>query len=303
MKALILLIISGILAAGVFIAGKQAANEQLSPLLILFWQMGGGAAVVWLVCWVLRIFPVWNWLHFRYYLLGGLLGVSIPYLLAFTVLQNLQVGIVGLLTALSPLVTYAFARLLRIEPGNPLRLLGLVIGLCGVILLINPEGALQASDNSWYLLLAMGIPVSLAASNIYRSRFWPAGSAAMPLVNGMLTVQSLGLLVINLVLGNFGDLSLQFDSMGYVLLALGLMAGVSYLTSFKLLRVGGPVYLSQMGYVITVVTLLAGITIWNEVYDQRDLISIGLILSGVLLTTLTNRFNHNLQPQPATGGR
>ena len=49
MKALTLLIVSGVLAAGVFVAGKQARMEQLSPLLILFWQMSGGALVVWLV--------------------------------------------------------------------------------------------------------------------------------------------------------------------------------------------------------------------------------------------------------------
>lgn len=285
MKALLLLILSGILAAGVFIAGKRVGAEALSPLLILFWQMSGGALVVWTVSWPSRNFPAWDAEHVRYYLIGGLLGVSLPYVLAFIVLRELQVGTVGLMTALSPVMTYAMARLLDMEQGHPLRLLGLVTGLGGVALLVVPKGNLDLAGNGPFLLLALGIPLSLAASNLYRSRFWPAGSAAVPLVIGMLTVQGLGLLVINLLLGNFPALESTSPETGLLLAGLGALAGASYLSSFNLLRVGGPVYLSQMGYVITAVTLLAGILFWDERYDGRDLLSMALILSGVLLTT------------------
>jgi len=294
MKALSLLIISGILAAGVFIAGKQASSEQLSPLLILFWQMSGGAVVVWLVSWPSRRFPKWDAVHLRYYLIGGLLGISLPYVLAFMAMQELQVGIVGLLTALSPIVTYAIARVLGLEQANLLRFIGLVIGLAGVALLVAPEeSATLLESNIQYLLLALGIPVSLAASNIYRSRFWPEGSKAIPLVIGMLTVQGVWLLVLNLALGNFNEPLMASHDIVLLLSFLGVMAGVSYLSSFNLLKVGGPVYLSQMGYVITLVTLLAGIFIWNETYNANDMLSIGFILAGVLLTTWTRRVHLN----------
>ncbi|MDG6774832.1 DMT family transporter [Thiomicrorhabdus sp. ZW0627] len=287
MKALFLLIVSGILAGGVFIAGKQAGGEHISPWLILFWQMAGGAMVVWLVSWPSRRFPVWNPSYVRYYLIGGLLGVSLPYVLAFTAMQQLQVGMVGLLTALSPVVTYAMARLLGLERNHPLRLLGLVIGFGGVAMLVMHGESMSFSGNGLYMLLALGIPIALAASNIYRSRFWPTGSEAMPLVIGMLTVQSIWLFFVNLAMGNFQDVITMDMDIGMLLFVLGLMAGASYLSSFNLLKVGGPVYLSQMGYVITAVTLLAGIGLWDERYEVRDWFSMGLILSGVLLTTLT----------------
>lgn len=294
MKAFLLLIVSGILAAGVFIAGKQASSEQLSPLLILFWQMSGGAVVVWLVSWPSRRFPKWDAVHLRYYLIGGLLGISLPYVLAFMAMQELQVGIVGLLTALSPIVTYAIARVLGLEQANLLRFVGLVIGLAGVALLVAPEeSASLLESNVQYLLLALGIPVSLAASNIYRSHFWPEGSKAIPLVIGMLTVQGVWLLVLNLALGNFNEPLMGSHDIVLLLSFLGVMAGVSYLSSFNLLKVGGPVYLSQMGYVITLVTLLAGIFFWNETYNANDMLSIGFILAGVLLTTWTRRVQLN----------
>lgn len=287
MKALLLLIISGILAAGVFIAGKQAGEAQLPPLLTLFWQLSGGALVVWTVALPKRRFPRWDATHIRYYLIGGLLGISLPYVLAFTALQELQVGMVGLLTALSPVMTYALARTLGIEPGHPLRLLGLVVGLGGVALLVAPQATLELTGDWGHLLLALGIPLTLAASNIYRSHFWPPGSGTVPLVIGMLTVQGIGLLIINLVNGNLADAAPGTTDTKLLLTVLAGMAGASYLSSFNLLRVGGPVYLSQMGYVITAVTLLAGIMLWNEHYDSNDLMSIGLILTGIFFTTAT----------------
>lgn len=298
MKALILLIVSGIFAGGVFIAGKQAGSEHLSPLLILFWQMTGGALVVWVVSLPSRRFPLWDAAHIRYYLVGGLLGVNLPYVLAFIVLQELQVGIVGLVTALSPIITYAMARMLGQEPGHPLRLLGLLVGLGGVALLVMPGDSMDPADHWTSMLLALAIPITLAASNIYRSRYWPAGSKAMPLVIGMLTVQSGCLFFVNLFLGNFHFELPTSQNLGLVLTVLAFMAGASYLTSFNLLRVGGPVYLSQMGYVITAVTMLWGAVLWDEQYDTSDLLSMGLILTGVLLTTVTQMRKQAKDPLP-----
>ena len=289
MKALLLLLVSGVLTAAVFMIGKQAGQQALPPLIILFWQMSGAALVVWLVCWPTRSFPRWDLAHLRYYLIGGLLGVSLPYVLAFLVLRELPVGLVGLMTALSPLMTYAMARLLGIERAHPLRLLGLILGLCGVAVLLMPAQLGDLQGERVFMLLALCIPLTLAASNIYRSRYWPAGSAAMPLVIGMLTVQSVALLIINLWLGNVDSALPASIDARWLLVLLATIAGASYLSSFSLLRVGGPVYLSQVGYVITLVSLFAGVLIWDEHYDAGDLLSMGLIFCGVMLTTWSGR--------------
>jgi drug/metabolite transporter (DMT)-like permease len=303
MKALLLLLLSGTLAAGVFVTGKQAGNEQLAPLYILFWQMTGGALVVLAVSRFgpgsSRRLPVWDWQHLQYYLVGGLLGISLPYMLAFLVMRELQVGTVGLLTALSPVITYGIARVLNLERGHPVKLFGLLLGLAGVALLVMPDGVsepgMQRSGDWRYTFLGLGIPASLAASNLYRSHYWPQGSDATQLAIGMLSVQGLALLLINTATGNL-DISVldNRDAMSTLTL-LSLLAGASYLSTFYLLREGGPVYLSQTGYVISVVTLLAGIILWSESYDTSDLISMGLIFVGVLMTTVTRSMEQSRQ--------
>ncbi|MEJ2393236.1 MAG: DMT family transporter [Candidatus Thiodiazotropha sp.] len=303
MKALLLLLLSGTLAAGVFVTGKQAGNEQLAPLYILFWQMTGGALVVLIVSRFSsgssRRLPVWDWQHLQYYLVGGLLGISLPYVLAFIVMRELQVGTVGLLTALSPVITYGIARVLNLEQGHPVKLIGLVLGLIGVTLLVMPNGLSEpgmANDGDWrYTLLGLGIPASLAASNLYRSHYWPPGSDATQLAIGMLSVQGLALLLTNAATGNL-DISMLANRDAFLALALlSLFAGASYLSAFYLLREGGPVYLSQMGYVISVVTMLAGIMLWSESYDSNDLVSMGLIFVGVLITTVIRSMEQSRQ--------
>ena len=311
MKALLLLLLSGTLAAGVFVTGKHAGNEQLAPLYILFWQMTGGALVVLAVSRFgsgsTRRLPVWDWQHLRYYLVGGLLGISLPYVFAFIVMRELQVGTVGLLTALSPVITYGIARVLNLEQGHPVKLIGLVLGLIGVTLLVMPNGLsdpAMAQDGDWrYTLLGLGIPASLAASNLYRSHYWPQGSDATQLAIGMLSVQGLALLLINAATGNLDFSVLENRDALLTLALLSLLAGASYLSTFHLLREGGPVYLSQMGYVISVVTMLAGIMLWSESYDSNDLVSMGLIFVGVLMTTVIRSIEQSRQAAVAVSAQ
>jgi drug/metabolite transporter (DMT)-like permease len=211
----------------------------------------------------------------------------------------LQVGTVGLLTALSPVITYGIARLLNLEQGHPVKLIGLLLGLIGVTLLVMPNGlsepGIERSGDWRYTLLGLGIPASLAASNLYRSHYWPQGSDATQLAIGMLSVQGLALLLINAATGSF-EISLLTNRDAVLTLALlSLFAGASYLSTFYLLREGGPVYLSQMGYVISVVTLLVGVVLWSESYDANDMLSMGLIFIGVLITTVIRSMEQSRQ--------
>ena len=291
MKALLLLILSGSLTAALYMVRKLAGAESIPVLLFLFWQLSGSALVVGMFSILSRQFPIWNLEHIRYYLIGGLLGTTIPFILVFVVLEQLQVGLVGLVTALSPIATYFLARIIGYEQASMLRLMGLIVGLTGVAFLITSGESINQSTNWFFIVLALMIPLTLAVSNIYRSRFWPVGSEAVAIVIGMLTVNGILLFLVNLWLGNFQVNMFENQQVFYLIAILSLLAGAAYLSSFALLKEGGPVYLSQMGYVITVVTILAGILIWDEQYRTNDLISISLVFGGVLMTTWSRRKN------------
>jgi len=283
MKPLILLLFTGLLAGSLYSVGKLTDPDQVAPLTLLLWQVTGGGLVLWLVLLLRRQRLALSRQYRRYYLIGGLLGVSIPYALAYLIVNRVSVGLVGLYTALSPLLTYAIARLLGYESGSWRRWSGLALGLAGVLLIMLPRGSGPVTD--WrYLLLGLGIPLSLALSNIYRSRAWPTGCQPLPLAAGMLSVQGLWLIPLTLLLGQFQLPSLDPQQAASIGIPLALIAGISYLCTFALLRLSGPVYLSQLGYVITSVTVGIGILFFNEQYSLADWLAIGLIFIGILLT-------------------
>lgn len=283
MKPLLLLLFTGLLSGTLYSAGKLTDPDLVAPLTLLLWQVAGGSLVLCLVLLLRGQRMRWDRRYRRYYLVGGLLGVSIPYALAYLVVSRVPVGLVGIYTALSPLLTYGIARLLGHEAGSWRRWSGLVLGLVGVLMIMLPRGGGSVAE--WhYLLIGLGIPLSLALSNIYRSRAWPEGSQPLPLAAGMLGMQGLWLIPLTLLLGQFQLPSLNPGQDTSIGIPLALVAGVSFLSTFTLLRLSGPVYLSQLGYVITTVTVTIGILFFNEQYGASDWLAIGLVFSGILLT-------------------
>jgi len=294
MKAFILLLFTGVFTGGVIMAAKLARLDGVEPLVILLWQISGSSILLWSVLLLTRDTgrpgrAYLNWSHIRYYLTGGLLGITVPFALIYTVVQDLPVGLVGLITALSPLMTYALTRLLGQESGNSLRLFGILLGLLGVVLIMISKDT-DVDDKQWpYLLMALGIPLTLAFSNHYRSVAWPTGSQALPLATGMLSVQGIILLPTAVFSGQL-PLSqlwpqLSSVSINFVAIILMLMAGLSYFGSFILLRIAGPVYLSQMGYIITAVTVCLGILFLDEQYRLEDWMAMALIFVGLLMVS------------------
>ena len=284
MKPFVLLMISGLLTGGVLTAGKLAGTGQIPPMTLLLWQVSGGALMLWLASLSSGLLPRWNRSAVRYYLVGGLLSVSLPFALAFVVLREIPVGLLGMISALSPLMTYGLSNIFASETGSRRQLLGLFVGLLGVVLIMLPKGADPVSASWPYLVLALCIPLSLAGGNIFRSVAWPAGGAPMSLATGMLTMQSLWLLPATLIFDQFQLPGVAHGDSGLLGIALALMAGGSYLSSLALLRIGGPVYLSQIGYVVTAVTVVFGATLLGERYGVRDWITIGLIFIGILMS-------------------
>lgn len=290
MKAFTLLVFTGVTTASIIMAGKLARIEGVQPLAILLWQISGSGLLLW--CALLltrgagRITRVYfNWRHIRYYLTGGLLAITLPFALIYTVVHSLPVGLVGLITALSPLMTYALSRLLGQEPRDLIRFVGIVIGLSGVVFIMLSKDT-AAEMNQWpYVLMALAIPLTLALSNLYRSISWPEGSEALPLATGMLTVQ--GLLLFPFAGLAEPSLLLLLDNTSVAPLAtvLMLLAGLSYFGSILLLRIAGPVYLSQMGYVITVASVFLGIIFLGEQYRLTHWMAMALIFAGLLLVS------------------
>ena len=128
--------------------------------------------------------------YLRYYLIGGLLGVSAPQLIAYLVLAHIPAGLFAILITLSPLSTFIIQSVFE-KRWLPLhRLTGIVLGLIGVSLATLDRIDIAGADAIWFAA-ALCAPLLLAAGNVYRNKAYPKKANALGLATGMVLSQAL----------------------------------------------------------------------------------------------------------------
>jgi len=230
----------------------------------------------------------------REWLSAGIIGVL---LLAVgnglvTVAEHLEVpsGIAAVMVATVPLFTLCFSRIWGM-PNSRLEWTGVAIGLFGIVLLNTGS---NLSGNPWGALLILIASLSWAFGSVLSARVTlPKGlmaGAAEMIVAGVV------LLVTSRLSGE--HLTQVPSSSGFMALAylvvFGSMIAISaYMFLLKTVR---PAIATSYAYVNPVVAVLLGISFAGESLSLIEWISLGVILSAVLLVTL-GRFV--FKPKPA----
>lgn len=284
----VLLVLNGTLIAAIYAVAKQAVQAGVPFVTVLAWQVAIAAAIVAVVLKIrsepLQLRPD----HLRYGLVAGLIGVTGPNLVTFAALAHLPAGVIGALTSLAPLFTYAIAIGLRLESLRIVGSLGMVLGLLGTFLIADLDTADLASRTPW-LLLALCSPLLLACGNVYRSVAWPRKLTPLGAAAVLLLLQCL--VVIPVAAISFG-LSIPLDAANTgisAVLAAGVLMAAFYMTAFELQRRAGPVLVGQLGNVISVASLAIGAVWLGERYEVSTLVGAVIVVSGVLLVTWSRR--------------
>lgn len=280
-----LLLLNGSLIAGIYAFAKQAARAGVPFATLLAWQVMIAAAVLALALFTCGERAPLRPQNLRYALFSGLIGVTGPNLLIFAALGHLPAGVVGALTALSPVFTYAIALALRLEGPRALGIAGVLVGLLGALLIARPDPAAIASAAPLWLLPALAAPLFLAAGNVYRTTAWPEGLQPRPAAALLLGIQCL--LVVPVAAATSG---LALPSAGLpAVLGAGALMGTFYLTAFELQRRAGPVLVGQMGNVISLASLALGALWLGETYEPLTLAGAGIVIAGVAMVSLRAR--------------
>lgn len=295
-KTTMLTVLLGLVVGTLFALGKFAVAHGAVPLPLLHWQLSGGALLL-----AALLLPTLGAArrhlaprHLAYYLVGGLLGVTLPNLLALHALRELPAGLFTLLATLSPLFTFLIASLINRRLLPTRRLVGILVGLGGVVLATAAPwqgSALSATA----LLLALAVPALLAVNNLYRERAFPAGAAPIWLAAGTLGSQALALTLLLAADGALQPPPLPLTPADWAAFALAPLAGLSYWLTFELTRRTDGVGFSQVGYFITLTGIAAGALLFGETITPPFAVAVALLFVGMALT-----HPRRTAPQPAT---
>ncbi|HJS30534.1 MAG TPA: DMT family transporter, partial [Alphaproteobacteria bacterium] len=272
-----------------FSLAKIGAQGGFPPIAYAMWQSTGGGAILLAICWMRGLRPPLSPTHLRYYAISGVIGIAIPNVNMITVLNHLPVGVVTILVTLAPLLTWAFARLVGQEGPSVRRGLGTFVGFCGALLILLPRASLPAPDLAAWVLAGLVTPVFYAAGNVYVARSRPAGVHSLSLAAMMHIAVACALAPAALISGEFRMLWPPFAAADYAVMGHMLSAAASALMFFEIIRLAGPVFLSQVAYIVTITGLLWGMYLFGERHSTWIWAAMAVIFVGLALVTLPER--------------
>jgi drug/metabolite transporter (DMT)-like permease len=229
------------------------------------------------------------YLHF---VVIGAFGCAIPFLLFAWAEQYVTSGLASIYNAVTPITTALMVTLaFRVEKLDRSRVLGVIAGIIGVVVIIGPWSfvANEAAHGDLMLELAgqlacLGSAVCYGFTFGYIRRFVTGHYPVTGLTAAFLQV-GMGALVL-LVVTPFvavGPLSLDL-SVVLSLLALGIVGtGVAYYWYMNVLNAWGPTATSTVTYLTPVVGVALGIILLGETMSWNAPLGALLVFLGILL--------------------
>lgn len=221
--------------------------------------------------------------HVHHFVVMSVLATSL-YFFAFAAgTSRLPSGIAGALSGAIPLFSFLAAALfLRSERLTLRRLVGVLIGLAGVLLIARPWAA-GAADPVGVLFMLLG-SASVGLSFVYAKRF--VSDLGIPAA--ALTTYQMGLALVTLALltdlDGVTELAGDTRALLGVVLGLGLLGtGVAYVLYYVIVDRLGAVTASGVTYIPPVVALAIGWVLVGEPLDVLHAVAVALILWGVVV--------------------
>ena len=268
---------------------KALALEGIGPFGVVFWQTALAGAILLPLC-VLRRQPIpLNGRALAYYAFICGFGISLPYGALVLVVDHVSTGFVSVLVVLSPMLTYVFAIVMRLERLSAIRAAGIALGLAGVAILVLPDGSLPSPEALPYALIALVIPTGYAAANVYAEWGRPEGVGNEALACGTMFAAAVLMGGLGLLDGSFHPAWAQLDVSAALLLGYGVSTVAAFLLFYAIIGAAGAVYLGQVGYLVTLAGIGWGMLLFGERHSHWLWLAVAVVFVGVAMVNLGKR--------------
>jgi drug/metabolite transporter (DMT)-like permease len=251
-----------------------------NPILVLFWQ----STISSILLLALAIFSKTDLsdirCNFGALALLAAIGVLVPNIALYLSAAHISVGSISLLLALVPFCAYIIALFTKIEKLSILRMFGLALGFCAMLLLISPgKSQTIGATNSW-LLIGVLTPIFIASANIFLSsmRFRSVDPVNIALGMNFLAAVVLAPLVFST---NASPIIFKSAELSLAVFSLSVIGSAGFIVFVKLVKNHGPVFASQVNYLVTISGVIWGFIIFSEIHSTRFWFSLGFMLCGL----------------------
>ena len=267
-----------------FIYMKLASNLLSTTQVVFFRVLFGFLPVLIYSCFTRAL--AWSQLKYiGHFFVMALIATTFYYYFFVKGTSLLLSGVAGAISGSIPLFTFILAVIfLEEEKAKTQRIIGVLVGLFGVLLIARPSGQELLSTNLEGLFYIVAGSLSGGASYVYARRY----ISPLKILPSALTTYQLGLalLLLSVVTDYNGIGKIWTDthaSLGLVV-GLGLLGtGGAYLIYYYIVDHLGAVVASSVNYIPPIVALLIGSFIVGEPIELVDCLATAIIFFGVFL--------------------
>ena len=209
------------------------------------------------------------------------LNNAVPFTLLFWGQIHISIGLASILNATSPLFGVVVAHVLthdeRMSAG---RIIGLIAGFAGVVMLIGPDMLTDIGTNVLAEFACLAAACSYAFGAVLSRRV--RGLAPITVATGQLTMSTVLLAPVVLLFDRPSTLLTASSAALWALVALALLSSaLAYLIYFRIIGRAGATNALLATFLIPVSAMLLGIVLLNEVVDARQLAGMAAIFVGL----------------------
>jgi drug/metabolite transporter (DMT)-like permease len=259
---------------------RAAAMHGVGPLAFAMWPTALAALVMAALGAWRHGLPVQRYRLARFGVVAGLLGHALPMTALFWLSSHAGAGFASLSLVLPPVFTLVIALAVGRERALRGRVLAVGLGFFGALLMLSGRGG-SYEATPLVIAIALAIPASIGAGNVYRAMRLPAGVSGEWLSAATLLASSSVLAGVRL---SRSSLEVPLQPLALAWLALqSLSLVVGYLLYFALQRRADPVTFSFIGYVMMSTGVLAGLLFFGERLSWTVWPAMGLVLTALVL--------------------
>lgn len=220
---------------------------------------------------------------YMHLLVMAVINIVIPFFLITTAERSVPSAIAAIINGAVPLVVILLAALvLHDEPITLGRLIGLLVGYAGVIVIVSPGLATSSGSAISGELALVGSTISYGVGAVYTRRNM---KGLRPMIPAMFQVGFAFAIVSALALITEHPFAVAWNGDAILAVAwLGVFgSGAAYLLNFRLLARIGATRTSILAYFLPIIGIVSGALMFQEHIDPVVLIGTALVLGGIAL--------------------
>jgi len=262
--ALGMLFLVSIAFAMTFVFNRLATTNGVPLIPYVSWQALGGALILLITCGVRGEFPKLSPKYFRVYFLTGMFNVCLPIFVLSLVAPRVPSGILSLGLMLIPLMIYAFALLLGMDRFSWVRLIGILLGLAGVLLVLLPKASLPSRDMVEWVVLGLVAPLCYALGVILMAWLEAPAAKSLQLACGLLIAAALTMAAVMAGMRDWWFFDGRFATGHWAVIGAMANQAVMLVLVFEIIKRAGPVFFSTSNYIATLVGVGLGIFFFGD---------------------------------------